>query len=326
MKCKCLICDKEFTNNNSYIGSHVKRVHKILLIDYVKKYYTNLTPEFKICKCGFCDNDAIPNYSINHIEHTYSMDYNDGYICYDEICRNNISIEILGHEYNKKSYEYIGSKSEYLSKKYKISIEDSKNMKYVYREVLTKYKSNLEGYILRYGIELGTIKYNERCKKIGYSTTKNWYVEKYGIEIGPIKWENFLFKLKNNSLGKKTSKASKIISNFLDELNIKYKEEYMIPDTKKYSDYFLPDYNIVIEYFGDYWHMNPKLYESSFFNKTLKVFAKDVWQKDRKRNIEIINNIKDCSLLIIWETSNITKEYLLDLINNLKNKKTILYI
>jgi hypothetical protein len=30
-KIKCLICGKEVTNNSSYIGSHVKRIHNLLL-------------------------------------------------------------------------------------------------------------------------------------------------------------------------------------------------------------------------------------------------------------------------------------------------------
>jgi len=38
-KVKCLICGKEVSANNSYIGSHVKRIHGILLFDYIKKYY-----------------------------------------------------------------------------------------------------------------------------------------------------------------------------------------------------------------------------------------------------------------------------------------------
>jgi len=37
-KHKCKICGKEVSNNNSYIGSHVKRKHKILLNDYFITY------------------------------------------------------------------------------------------------------------------------------------------------------------------------------------------------------------------------------------------------------------------------------------------------
>ena len=37
VKIKCLICGKEVTNNNSYIGSHVKRIHNLSLVDYIKK-------------------------------------------------------------------------------------------------------------------------------------------------------------------------------------------------------------------------------------------------------------------------------------------------
>jgi len=88
----------------------------------------------------------------------------------------------------------------------------------------------------------------------------------------------------------------------------------------------LDEYNIVIEYFGDYWHMNPRLYEKTFFNKTLKITAGEVWNKDFDRNKEILNKILNSSLIIIWETTKINKDYLLKIINEIKNKKTIIYL
>ena len=121
-KIKCLICGKEVTNNNTYIGSHTKRIHKLNLYEYVKLYYKNLTKNFKIEKCGFCDNDAIPNYIINHLDKTYSLNYKDGYICRNNECRNNISLKIFNEPYNEK-FEHIGANSLYLSLLYKKTIK-----------------------------------------------------------------------------------------------------------------------------------------------------------------------------------------------------------
>lgn len=35
-KVKCLLCGKEVTANNSYIASHIKRVHKIEYYEYIE--------------------------------------------------------------------------------------------------------------------------------------------------------------------------------------------------------------------------------------------------------------------------------------------------
>ena len=104
-KCKCKICGKETTNNNSYIGSHVKRIHKLKLIEYVKKYYT-LINNFNIEKCGFCEKNAEPNYVINHTNNTYTKNYDNGYFCNTEECRDKISIEILGTPYSCSTNAY----------------------------------------------------------------------------------------------------------------------------------------------------------------------------------------------------------------------------
>lgn len=326
-KCKCKICGKETTNNNSYIGSHVKRIHKLKLIEYVEKYYT-LNNNFKIEKCGFCENNAEPSYIIDHTGYTYIKNYDNGYICNTKECRNNISFEILGIEYDTKKYEHIGSKSEYLSKLYKIDLFEAKNMKTDNHKCLEKSKTDLNGYILRYGTETGKIRYKERCDKISKCSSKLYYIENYGEIEGIIKWDLYISKLKNKTLGTTKSKSSLRVLNMLTELNIEtiVEKPFNNGQVRKNVDFYLPLYNIVIEYFGDYWHMNPRLYENIFFNKTLKMTAEDVWIKDKKRNEEVKTCIKDCSLIIIWETTKITKEYLLDIINQMKDKKTTIYL
>lgn len=324
-KCKCKICGKEVTNNNSYIGSHVKRVHNLPMNDYVEKYY-KLTNEFKLEQCGFCEKDAIPNYIIDNTSCTYIKNYDNGYFCGEEECRNKISLEILGIPYEKTKYERIGSKSEYLSKLHKTDLDTAKKMKYGDRIILDEYKTNLTGFILRHGDIEGLKKYKERCEKIGKSNSKEWYTDKFGDDIGVDKWNSYISKIKKNTLGTRVSKSSKKIDTLLREIKINFETEYTIPNTYKFVDFYLYDLNIVIEYFGDYWHMNPRLYEKEFFNKTLKVTSEEVWEKDRKRNLEILEKIKDCTLIIIWETTKIDSTYLLKLINEIKNKKTIVYL
>jgi G:T-mismatch repair DNA endonuclease (very short patch repair protein) len=55
----------------------------------------------------------------------------------------------------------------------------------------------------------------------------------------------------------------------------------------------------VIEFNGDYWHCNPKLYKENFFNKSKQMFAKDIWNYDKIK----MNSIENLGYesLIIWE-------------------------
>jgi len=69
-------------------------------------------------------------------------------------------------------------------------------------------------------------------------------------------------------------------------------------------DFYLPDYNTIIEVFGDFWHANPKKYKPNhiiFKNKKIK--AKHIWNKDSKR----IGNAKKLGykIIVLWE-KNIT--------------------
>ena len=344
---KCLECNLEISSKNYAISRHVKK-HNILFHDYIKKHYKLVNGNFDTC--GFCDKEAIPVFQINHDKREYSINYDNGYFCQTQECKNKISLDILGHEYIPKVYEKIGSRSEYLCKLYKININEAKKLKYdnnrneffdnsilsfqkKYGEVegkvrydkriegivkntaRNKFPCTLENFIKKYGFEIGEKKYNERCEKISYTSSKDFFIEKYGIEKANEIWKN-KYKIS------KISKKSKIIASILDTLNIRYQTEKNI--NSKFVDYYLTDFNIVIEYFGDYWHANPKVYESNFYISQLKMNAMDVWKKDKERFSEIKQNID--SIIVIWESSEINDSILEKTINSIKNKKTIIYI
>ena len=64
-------------------------------------------------------------------------------------------------------------------------------------------------------------------------------------------------------------------------------------------DIYLPDIRTAIEYNGDYWHCNPSLYDSVYFNKNKQQFAYEIWERDRiKQKLCEDQNI---DLLIVWE-------------------------
>lgn len=87
-----------------------------------------------------------------------------------------------------------------------------------------------------------------------------------------------------------------------DILKIKYPDallEYQINELRISVDIYIPSKNLVIEYYGDYWHCNPKCYQPEFYNKSLKKTSAEVWEKDLKRETKI----KDLgyNFKVIWE-------------------------
>ena len=343
---KCLECGLKISDKNYVISRHVKK-HSLTLHKYIEKYY--LLSEGHFEKCSFCENNAFPTYVICHQNRTYNISYPNGYLCRLLECKNKISLEILGCEYDSKKFESIGSKKEYLSKLHRIEESKAKQMKFNKNRIsfdnslesfIKKYgdidgkrrhdnrielisknsaRKNFpctkENFIIKYGNDLGLKKYTDRCNRISYTSTIDFFIEKYGDIEGNKIWKN---KFKLN----KTSKASLKIKSILQDMNISYKMEEVI--SGKRADYFLPDFNIIIEYYGDYWHCNPKVYDSAYYNVRLKMESNEVWKKDDIR-IEKIKGNK-FSIIIIWESS-IISDFILDCaINNVKNKNTIMYI
>ena len=56
----------------------------------------------------------------------------------------------------------------------------------------------------------------------------------------------------------------------------------------------------IIEFNGDYWHMNPKIYKANDINKTKKLTAQEIWDFD-KRKMECAEE-HGYKVLYIWES------------------------
>ena len=95
------------------------------------------------------------------------------------------------------------------------------------------------------------------------------------------------------------SKIEKLLFNDIKELFIDAKENMIIESNNKllFPDIIID--NIIIEFYGDYWHMNPKKYNVDDINKNTQLSAKTIWQKDRKRNFYLQS--LGFIVLIAWE-------------------------
>lgn len=338
----CKICNTQLSQNNSNIGSHVKRKHNILLKNYFDLYensdyckfkpiipnslknYKLTNPEFIHEKCGFCDRIAKPKILVDYKNKTIKYSYETGYSCNTIECKNDISISMLGHPYNTKTYEHIGSKVEYialLKKKETREVKFSKSKGF--RE--NTFRSNLSGFVEKYGISEGTFKYNERNEKIGKANTLIWYINRFGKKEGTIKFNAHKEKLKN-FISKRVSKAQLQIQSLFDTHKIKYIPEHpfiRLDGKTNYMDWFLPELNTVIEFNGIFWHCKPGLYEKSYYNKAIGLTAEEIWIKDKKRMIDIRSTYKDVNIVILWEDSSISYIDLINIIQNLGNQNNL---
>lgn len=78
--------------------------------------------------------------------------------------------------------------------------------------------------------------------------------------------------------------------------SIKYKKgklnKWLFPD-------ILINDNIIIQYYGDYWHMNPQLHQSNDTNEKTNTLAKECWINDQQR-INILKHL-GYKVYIIWQ-------------------------
>lgn len=77
--------------------------------------------------------------------------------------------------------------------------------------------------------------------------------------------------------------------------------ETWLPDVQMSVDIYVPSEKKVIEFYGDYWHCNPKKYSPSYYNTQVHLKAKDIWKKDEQRRRRLETN--GYKVEVIWENS-----------------------
>lgn len=135
-------------------------------------------------------------------------------------------------------------------------------------------------------------------------------IEKYGFVAGyqrwldrQTKWMDTLnaksddekcriTKLKIKSSKGSVSKQENLLYSLIDMLGL---EQQVAVDNYVYD---MAIGNKIIEYNGDFWHCNPKLFkeDKQIFDKT----AKQIWEYDAKKNGHAES--KGYSVLVVWET------------------------
>lgn len=122
-------------------------------------------------------------------------------------------------------------------------------------------------------------------------------------------------KIKSNIFSKKELEILEILTTMGYDTIHSYKVD------TKICDIFIPSLNLIIEYFGDYWHCNPNKYDYNYFNVKKKKFAWELWDYDEKK-LDLIMKL-GYNLEVIWESELKDDNKLIEKIISKYDKTTI---
>lgn len=99
------------------------------------------------------------------------------------------------------------------------------------------------------------------------------------------------------------SKAEKYISDYLDKKGIKHIHQYCIPGISFVYDIYIPELKLIIEYNGNFWHMNPLFYNATDRrSKNETICAQEIWDRDKvKKRLALENGYL---FETIWESDH----------------------
>lgn len=214
---------------------------------------------------------------------------------------------------------------EYKSKKYGMTKEQ-------YDDYNKSRAVTLNNLILKHGEEMGKEKYDIYCSRQAYtnsleyfglekykevnrkkSHTLDTYINRHGEELGGSKLLEFYGKLSpNRSYSKISQKCFRVIESLLTQKELsnlyyatKNKEYCILVENKVFLyDFVCPKLNLCIEYHGDHYHGNPKLYNPDDYLKgrgCTRIRAKDKWEQDEIK-ANMLKNHRGYDTIVIWDS------------------------
>ena len=87
------------------------------------------------------------------------------------------------------------------------------------------------------------------------------------------------------SVGKRISKPQRKVYEEVLQEHPDALLEHWLRDAQKSVDVYIPSINTIIEIYGTYWHCDPRKYSSEYYNKSMKLTAQEIWERDIKRKL-----------------------------------------
>lgn len=246
-------------------------------------------------------------------------------------------IKKYGEEEGAKKYNSFCEKCNINNKEYRIQKYGEEK----YYDSLKKYNNRINNTDILYYLKKTNgnyIKALKLFKERQTTSTLSKFIKIYGDAIGEKKYNHSLRKIKClQGVSKIEVEFSnllyeKISNNFKDIYH--HKNPYLFYATKEsrnkfnkkvfIPDFYIKDINIIIEFFGDFWHCNPKFFNEN--DRRLNTIAENVWQNDSER-ILFLKKQYNVDTLIIWENDfrknkELTINNLINEINDRKDKIT----
>jgi hypothetical protein len=303
----------------------------------IKKYpnYVNLNTSRIFNR--LCD---ITKFAFNIDDISYNKWKKDNYAITEE----NL-IKKHGQENGKKIWDgYVKKQSEtntldYKIKKYNWTEEDFNNY--------NKSRSvTLKNLIDKYGEENGIKMWDNYIDKQKITKSKEYVIKKYGEKY----WNDLCNKKSHSLISYKNkygddqyinkyinkfnkivvyppSKSSQLFFKNIDLVISKDNETYYSDKNEEYCvflsdmgfvflDYYIKNKKIVIEFYGNIWHANPKLFKENDILPITNKKAKDIWLEDKNR-IDKLKEEHDIDTIIIWEHD---KPSISDILKMIENK------
>ena len=247
----------------------------------------------------------------------YSFGY--GYEEYKKICSQTVGItedamiRKWGEEEGKKRWKSYCDKQtetntfEYKQEKYGWSKEQ-------FEEFNKSRAVTLELCIERHGEEAGRKMWNEYCERQRYTNSLEYMIKEYGEEKGTKKFKDFALARANSGAAGYSEISQELFFNIINKIqrtdNIffyKLNKEYSVQysTTAVFNlDFYDKTKNLVIEFLGDYWHANPKIYEAeAVFNRSkTSISAKQIWKYDKQRKRNICKVLNNPIYIEVWES------------------------
>jgi very-short-patch-repair endonuclease len=282
---KCNLCNQTF-DSEIKLSKHIQHTHKLKKTEYlIQTKYNGIAP---LCGCG-CGQET--RYEPSQLD----------------FCK------FIGGHHSRLEGHWGDLKSE----KRVNAIKKTRKEKFASGE----YDHIKDSIRNRDGVELG--------KKISKTKQENPYkhtpetLKQMSISRTGKKHSQFTKDKMSDSAIKNIIKSGKVkrskleykFETLLELLEIRYNPSFYIPSIKKIYDFYLPDYNILIEIDGDFWHCNPLKYPEP----TCKTQEKNIINDKFKNEWAEKNGYK---LLRFWENdiNNNIKLIEKTLLENIKKK------
>lgn len=262
----CKECKKEVKSIN---GQHLKKCSKFTIGEYLKKYPDSQLIDEDVKKSFGLPGDKNNNWQGGKTKKSCTE-------CAKKLSKNNKSG--LCRSCSRK-----GEKNPFFNKTHTVKTRKKMAKSNALRDPET-YKPGIAS------PEKRKVMYKDRWKNMSLESRESMI-------------RNFIIAGAKSSKKSYETKIENIVFEILSELDIFIHRNYQIGI---FNVDFLINDKFIIECFGDYWHCNPKLYEANFFNKSMKITAKEKWKKDLKKK-NILKG-KEYKIISFWESDILSKK------------------